>query len=71
MVIVFSSFREFKFSEEYLLVITDILGELSFIVSSYLADDKEGGVMPANQAPGNGSIVAKQVYISLTRPTHF
>lgn len=61
VVIVFSSLREFKFSEEYLTAITDVLGELSYIISAYLTDDKDGGSIHSQQGTNNATLQSTQV----------
>lgn len=61
VVIVFSSLREFRFSEEYLTAITDVLAELSQVISAYLIEDKDGGSIHSQQGTHSGGQANSQV----------
>jgi hypothetical protein len=71
VIIVFSSLREFRFSEEYLTAITDILAELSHIISTYLNEDKEGLSINSQQGGNGSSLGNAQVAYTHQNSTQF
>lgn len=64
VVIIFASLREFKFTEEYLSVLTNILGEIHQIITTYLSDEKPGSPPNPLHSSNGGHTNNSQVFNS-------